>query len=527
MKGGTIKTKNAQNIAHIKSINAKHKIESKHKYNTYLDDFDDLDGINNLDDINNLNHVKLIISNNTTTNYTPSILKSKIIALSFINKMFFARFNKRLLKIFPNDNYTYKVAKTLVSNSNSNHKSNSNNKSKKNVVVLSNAVGGGKWITCKNTCLKLCIKYINKEIKSTAYMLRIIAASVITNKNKVSIEYTGTQIDDLTGIWKNDSKWFLLKIDEEASVKSRLIMGFGPSASGKTYCALKVIELMSLITDNFPKVFITVDGGILREQSYIYRSIVEIVRNKNKGIDGLSNLMVSGLSLVKGLFNAGKIKKKFTNFLLNEKTNNTHLQISLYCPETLGKCGGLFLPNCNNIYKDFIEITEDITAWIGLLIFQHKTHEKCKYPEQYKCVGTTQSGQSREIHEGKKYSSYAWKKTFKNGESELIQAPGYQFSIHNSGVKGVPSVFVDITPERPIPITQHTIQDFFKKNNWLYTKFPIYTKANKINIDKIVSKMLTSKIYTHNMNNIYSNNSFIHNKENNNINKSHHNTNTT
>ena len=45
MKGGTIKTKNAQNIAHIKSINAKHKIESKHKYNTYLDDFDDLDKI--------------------------------------------------------------------------------------------------------------------------------------------------------------------------------------------------------------------------------------------------------------------------------------------------------------------------------------------------------------------------------------------------------------------------------------------------------------------------------------------------
>ena len=69
--------------------------------------------------------------------------------------------------------------------------------------------------------------------------------------------------------------------------KKRLIMGFGPSASGKTFWTENVIKMMDKADPNFPKVFMSVDGGIIREFSEIYQ---EVVRNTPKIILGFKNL---------------------------------------------------------------------------------------------------------------------------------------------------------------------------------------------------------------------------------------------
>mgnify|MGYP001616296616 CR=1 FL=1 len=47
-------------------------------------------------------------------------------------------------------------------------------------------------------------------------------------------------------------------------------MGFGPSASGKSYWTKNIIKIFCKIYDNYPDTFISVDGGIYRETSKIY-----------------------------------------------------------------------------------------------------------------------------------------------------------------------------------------------------------------------------------------------------------------
>ena len=281
-------------------------------------------------------------------------------------------------------------------------------------------------------------------------MLRIIASSVIGIGDvlkTLQIEINRSDFDNLTGIWANDSDKFTLSWTTPSQpTSSRLIMGFGPSASGKTYCAKKVIELMSVVEPNFPTVFITVDGGIFREQSQIYQAIIKTViasaDTNGNHLAGISNLVPEDALTMYGIFKAGEIKKPFKKFLLAQKTKG--FNISLYVPETLGWCGILGKGDCREKYKDYIKITGD-NNWIGLMIYQHETHIKCQYKKEYECKGTTESGKAREMTEGKKYSSVAWSNSYENGITSINTAPKYRFIIHNSGQIGVRSIINDLT----------------------------------------------------------------------------------
>ena len=86
-------------------------------------------------------------------------------------------------------------------------------------------------------------------------------------------------------------------------------MGLGPSAAGKTFWAKNVIKLMGKANNNFPRSFLSVDGGLVRELSYVYQDIIRALA-KHPKIDGLNNLVSSGWDpFHKSLFKAGHVKK--------------------------------------------------------------------------------------------------------------------------------------------------------------------------------------------------------------------------
>ena len=336
-----------------------------------------------------------------------------------------------------------------------------------------------EWIMCIDKCNDVIKNYMKKELNSTIYVLKCLADSVISINKELTknIEYklSITEIDKLTGIWKDDNKYINIEtIGNENNKNSRLIMGFGPSASGKTYWAQNIISIFNEIDSNFPKTFISIDGGLYRQSSEIYKLTIESA--KSICAAGFLNLVLSGISILHhSLFKSNSIKKDIYNYLLNESKN---IKISLYVPETLGDCGegitDLRLKNCKKKYSPYIKITND-NKWIGLLIWQHRKGSDCNYQEKYNCVGCTESGKAREISEGKKYSNSAWGHSMKMGIIEVKTAPGGAYMIHNSGGKKTNNKYnKTIIQDISKTDSDEEIEDIFQNNqtkyNYLYSK---------------------------------------------------------
>jgi hypothetical protein len=328
-----------------------------------------------------------------------------------------------------------------------------------------------KWVNCINDCYDLCSKYSSYEIHTTPYILRALSNSVIGDKNyKISFTLNS---DKLTGQWKDDCNYIQIHTSNPSILHhGRLIMGFGPSSSGKSYCANKIIDLMTSIDPSFPQLLISIDGSIYRQSSIVYQCILEQVKEKEL-YDGISNLVSSSIFGKKSIFKSDVIKKIIKTYL---KDQTKHGFISnLYVPETLGGCIGHV--NCKSKISDYINITGDHN-WIGLMIYQHTTPVHCPYHDKYKCKGTDPSGKERELVEGKKYSSKTWSNSYNNGSIYLRNSPNYRFRIHNSGSPDNSSIFEDLSIEK-LAMSKSTIQ-FFKKNNWLYINGDIkkYPKCN-------------------------------------------------
>ena len=191
-------------------------------------------------------------------------------------------------------------------------------------------------------------------------------------------------------------------------IKSRLIMAFGPSASGKTTCSNKMIKLFSTLYENFPTCFMTLDGGKFRKASKVFQIIIEQANIYN--IDIVSHNIFPKVKHT--------IMKYFENQILNYNTN-----ISLYIPITLGKSD-------IQSYKPYIDMTQD-DNWIGIFIWQHKFD--CNYEDKQKCYGCVKSGIEREKIEGKKYKIHKWEKSMSRGLDEVKKAKGGFYCIHNGG----------------------------------------------------------------------------------------------
>ena len=290
------------------------------------------------------------------------------------------------------------------------------------------------WIKCSKKCFDNLSKLLDKESELTAFMLKVLSECVIdTTNGKMPLIFTckNQDGDKLTGIWKNDSQYFYLEPLDNTTKQRRLIMGFGPSASGKTYWAENIIKMLNSTDKSFPKAFLSVDGGKVREISYMYQHIIQEIKKHDK-ILGFDNLVKAGMSIGRSLFESNSVKKAIKKYLDVQRKRPPGPPVSLYIPETLGSCANPF-KSCSGKYSDWIRITGDKKSWIGLYIWQHKTPGSCDKPDGFKCVSCQISGTSRELDEGKKYSNSAYSTSVSYGIIQMKNAPGGRFNIHNCG----------------------------------------------------------------------------------------------
>lgn len=316
-----------------------------------------------------------------------------------------------------------------------------------------------KWVDCVGDCYELCSHYIKYEVKTTPYILRALANSVIGDK-QYQLTFTVLE-DNLTGYWENDQHYIKINTNNPSILHhGRLIFVFGPPSSGKTHNVNNIIQLMALFDPSFPKMLLSIDGSIYRKYSAVYQAIIDEV--KSKGLyDGISNLVTSSIFGKKLLFKTDYVKDTIKAYLKEQKKHG--FIANLYVPESLAGCIGNI--NCKIKLSDYINITGD-KNWIGVMTYQHTSPDKCPYHKPYKCSGTVLTGKSRELIDGRKYSSVTWYNSYRNGLIYMKKSPNYRFMIHNSGDSSRTTIFQDLSIQK-IAMSQPII-DFFKQQNWLY-----------------------------------------------------------
>ena len=243
-------------------------------------------------------------------------------------------------------------------------------------------------------------------------------------------------------------------------------MGFGPSASGKTFLTKLMIKLLLDIegVKRFPNTFVSIDGGIIREVSFIYQFIIQNIKLHGKTVMGFSNLVSATGG--ESLFNSNIHKENLIKMLSNE-SNKYKDKISVYIPDTISNPKNCTPLGTCDILRDGIKITGDKDSWIGLLIWQHTLTAKCNKNEGYQCKGTIASGTARQIDEGKKYSSGAWGLSMLNGRRMLDKAPSYRFAIHNTGgLSGQKTILKDTTDYvKNAELSKDNIKNYFKSES--------------------------------------------------------------
>lgn len=336
---------------------------------------------------------------------------------------------------------------------------------------------GKDWIHCWNECYATTKKQMKREVRSTAFMLRLLSKSMITAATETAIKNLFVfQDGNYTGVWKNDRNFIALNIPK---IKPRLIMGFGPSASGKTFWAKNVISLMKLRDyKNFPASFLAVDGGIAREESFVYQLIVDTINSLCRQptcVKGFQNLVAPGIPSVKELYyNLRNTSKPLPSIFVKSKSalksyiKMLDVKPSLYVPDTASSGAG---------YKKWQKLLGD-ASWIALYIWQHRTQQQCTFPRGFQCLGCQASGQAREVKEGKRYSAAAYGKSEVNGRAYLMSAPGARIDIHNGGgLKQDGAVTTSTMTEHPIrgsyKFTEQRLTMFINNLNSLGPPVPI------------------------------------------------------
>ena len=286
-------------------------------------------------------------------------------------------------------------------------------------------VSGEKWKACKSKCKASILKeYVKDEMESTAFVLRCMGEAILANAKKLEISLTGKK-DDITGKWKKDHKLFKLVSWNQS--KGRLIMGFGPSASGKTFWAENVVVILNKTINFPPGRWLSIDGGLYREVSKVYQVIVNAAHKHLGKKSGLTNLVKSGIKLPGlgggSIFSSSKVKTHIYEWLKTQENKP-----NLYIPDTLGSSTGG--------WHKWRDLTKTKDSWIGLCIYMHKQGgEKCPFSKDFKCLGCEKKGKDRQASEGKQYSSMAYGTTYERGMKTAKKASKWML-IHNTGQKG-------------------------------------------------------------------------------------------
>jgi len=339
------------------------------------------------------------------------------------------------------------------------------------------------WIKCEGLCFSTLSSLIDIEIHSTAYMLRVLFNSLIPlNYSDFELEIN----EELSGKWADDyRKIKILRFGSQYT--HRLILGLGPSACGKTYWARSLIEIFSKSSTTFPNLFLSIDGGLHRELSVVYQSIIELT--KEFCILGFDNLVSTSFTN-RSIFDSNIVKDNIVHFLENQNKS-----VSLYVPETLSGCGTLRYESCYNKFKKYIDITGD-NNWINILIYQHKEASDCNYPYGYKCVGCSESGKEREIKEGKKYSSSMYSHSLDEAIKLLRESNGQKIIIHNSGSRTDKSTIDDYTDYTKYDLSTANIYKALLNNSEKYNYLLFFHGLTEnININRVNYKNINRVNY--------------------------------
>ena len=308
------------------------------------------------------------------------------------------------------------------------------------------------WTFCdtKSNCYQILKEGIKIEVQSTYYWLRLLSNLVISGS--IKIEWTSKS--KMTGIWEDDSKHISIELGFKkgntfvGNQLEKCVFIFGPSASGKTYWTEELLKnVLPIYYDRFPHSFMTIDGGNMRETSQIYQMVIRACSiNRIRGLNNLVKVDFEGIVKCRmnkdspycSLFDSSSIKRTLQTFLQAQK-EEYDIQISLVIPETFAdyefvRMKSLGRDIVQKKFKKWLHISGAKKNWIGIMVWQHKNNAECDFPPKKRCVGTIESGVSREVVEGKKYSASAYRLSMKAGKMYLT-SPGISIAIHNSGNK--------------------------------------------------------------------------------------------
>jgi hypothetical protein len=320
-------------------------------------------------------------------------------------------------------------------------------------------LGNINWKTCSKN-KRLCgiiHKALDKEVTSTGYMLHLFDTMCVSKKETTCIIKFKWRIGEphqFDGRWAIDknrikisyfglkSEWNEYNPQKVAAddAKTMLVLLAGPSASGKSYIATNVaLQTDGILTNpSFPKCFLKVDGGDMREKSIIYDNLA------NKINELATNTRSSDYINLNKLIKFPK--KQVREFLKTQIKLEPNLRISIMLPTTLVsnfakkmcwlKKNDDAAADC--LYKSIVtpwafnwDDGDEIEREAGetdkrkltihlpptvFLIYQHEhpsamdddsgsisAASRCPF-SQDTCKGTVESGKKRALSEGKPYS---------------------------------------------------------------------------------------------------------------------------
>ena len=351
------------------------------------------------------------------------------------------------------------------------------------------------WIECNGEDKEKLKSLLDEEKNTNSFFIKCLNKSFLNydeEKTKPNFQ-ENNHINGFDTSIKINYDSIIFKGEYKYKDQKKLIMGFGPSASGKTHMSSKVIRLLNEL---YPEVFekdyyISIDGGIYRECSIIYNAIHTAA--KICGLSGITNLAT--------MFDSESVKNNVIDYL-NELKSQQKKFFNLYVPETLVSCG--YKLRCDDLIEKYKKYTEDKEHWTALHIYQcYYGGKKCEQSDiLHQCKGINESVSKRQNTEGKIASSHAFHlRTLgidsynvgnRQAEKYLMKTKGIRFKIHNAGSENINSILYDKTNYKDNDIFDRNdnIKEILKKEKIILEKEENYPKLKFL---KNTAKKITKK----------------------------------
>jgi hypothetical protein len=160
-----------------------------------------------------------------------------------------------------------------------------------------------KWVYCEGDCHRVCSNFIKYEIGTTRYMKKVLEQSWYheppsenpeppsENPKKIVLKIVNLNDSELNEE-QLDKEWAhmfgktKIKImrgntditDDFNKGLAELVIGSGPSASGKTHFKPIIIEYIGNVMGKSLKPYLCIDGGDYRDLSEYYKFINETIK---------------------------------------------------------------------------------------------------------------------------------------------------------------------------------------------------------------------------------------------------------